>query len=89
MPKLRITLPLKIRISTESFAIEDAAGRTVSYVYFEDELSRRTQSRRFSKDEAHAITQMIARLLKDVESEDESAASKTIPLEDLNASNDE
>ncbi len=89
MPKLPITLPLKIRSSTESFAIDDAAGRTVSYVYFEDELSRRTQTRRFSKDEARAIAQMIARLLTDVESDDDISAGKMIPLEDLSAENDE
>ncbi len=88
-PKLPITLPLKIRGSSESFAIDDAAGRTVSYIYFEDEISRRTQMRRFSKDEAREIAQMIARLLTDVESGDESAADKTIPLEDLSAENDE
>ncbi len=89
MPKLPITLPLKIRSSAESFAVDDAAGRTVSYIYFEDELSRRTQTRRFSKDEARAIAQAIARLLTDVESGDDLSARKTIPLEDLNAENDE
>ncbi|MGO8738785.1 hypothetical protein [Rhodoblastus sp.] len=89
MPKLPITLPLQIRLSTESFAIDDAAGRNVSYIYFENELSRRTQTRRFSKDEARAIAQMIARLLTDVESDDDVSAGKTIPLEDLNAENDE
>jgi hypothetical protein len=89
MPKLPITLPLKIRISTESFAVDDAAGRTVSYVYFEDELSRRTQTRRYSKDEARAIAQMIARLLTDVERDDDISAGKIIPLEDLSAENDE
>jgi len=88
-PKLPITLPLKIRSSTESFAIEDAAGRNVSYVYYEDEFSRRTQTRRFSKDEAREIAQMIARLLTDVETEDESASGKMITLEDLSAENDE
>jgi len=87
--RLPITLPLKIRRLTESFAIEDAAGRAVSYIYFDDESSRRTQTRRFSKDEAREIAQMIARLLTDVEVEDESGAGKTIPLEDLSAENDE
>jgi len=32
---------------------------------------------------------MIARLLTDVESEDDIAAARTIPLEDLSAENDE
>ena len=88
-PKLPITLPLNIRLAAEAYAVEDAAGRALSYTYFDDELSRRTQTRRFSKDEARAVAQMIARLLTDVEGEDESASGRTIPLEDLNAENDE
>ncbi len=87
--KLPITLPLKIRLAAEAYAVDDAAGRALSYTYFDDEPSRRTQTRRFSKDEAREIAQMIARLLTDVESEDESAAGKTIPLEELSAENDE
>ena len=89
MPKLPIVLPLKVRSSAESFVIDDAAGRAVSYIYFEDELSRRTQTRRYSKDEARAIAQMIARLLTDVERDDDISAGKIIPLEDLSAENDE
>jgi hypothetical protein len=88
VPILPIKLPLKIRCSTESFAIDDAAGRTVSYVYFEDELSRRAQTRRYSKDEARAIVQMIARLLSDVERNGD-VSSNTILLEGLNAEHDE
>lgn len=87
--RLPITLPLKIRRSDEYFAIEDAAGRSVSCVLFDDEPSRRAQTRRFSQDEAREIAQMIARLLTDVDAQVDDAVSKTIPLEDLNAENDE
>jgi hypothetical protein len=88
-PRLHITLPLKIRHSDESFAVEDAAGRSVSCVHFDDDPSRRAQTRRFSQDEAREIAQMIARLLTDVDAEVDASASRTIPLEDLSAENDE
>jgi hypothetical protein len=86
---LPISLPLKIRSVAEAFAIEDAAGRILSYTYFEDEPSSRTQTRRFSKDEAREIAQAIARLMTDVQSDDDISSGKTIPLEDLSAENDE
>jgi hypothetical protein len=88
-PHQHITLPLKIRHSDESFAVEDAAGRSVSCVHFDDDPSRRAQTRRFSQDEAREIAQMIARLLTDVDAEVDASASRTIPLEDLSAENDE
>jgi hypothetical protein len=34
-------LPLRIRKATESFAVEDANGIALAYVYFEDEPTRR------------------------------------------------
>jgi hypothetical protein len=88
-PRLPITLPLKIRRSDESFSVEDATGRSVSFVHFDDETSRLAETRRFSRDEAREIAQMIARLLTDVDAEVGGAVSRTIPLEDLNAGNDE
>jgi hypothetical protein len=88
-PRLPITLPLKIRRSDESFSVEDATGRSVSFIQFDDEPSRRAQTRRFSQDEAREIAQMIARLLTDVDTEVDASIRGTIPLEDLNAGNDE
>ncbi len=67
---LPISLPLKISRAAESFSIKDAAGRSVCYLYFEDEESRRRQTRRFTEAEAREIAQMIARLLTDVEAQD-------------------
>ncbi|MDR3462954.1 MAG: hypothetical protein P4L76_11635 [Beijerinckiaceae bacterium] len=88
-PKLPIILPLKIHLADDAFAVEDAGGRIVCWTVFDDDASRRAQNRRFSRDEAREIAQMIARLLTDVESEDDIAAARTIPLEDLSAENDE
>src|SRR5208283_1774671 len=83
---LPITLPLGLRRSGKTFAIEDGAGRTVASVDYADDASLRGQMRRFTEAEAREIAQMIARLLTDVESEQD--ASATIALEDLNAEND-
>jgi hypothetical protein len=38
-------LPLRIRKSGESFAVEDANGVALAYVYFEDDPSRRGLNR--------------------------------------------
>jgi hypothetical protein len=88
-PRLPITLPLKIRRSGEFFSVEDATGRSVSFIQFDDEPSRRAQTRRFSQDEAREIAQMIARLLTDVDAEVDASIGGTIPLEELSAGNDE
>ena len=68
---------------------EDAAGRIVSYVYFEDEESRRPEEKWFTEAEAREIAQLIARLLTDVEETAARSTSAFIPIEDLNAENDE
>jgi hypothetical protein len=77
--RLPINLPLKIRQAGDSFAVEDAAGRNVSYVYFSDEAPSGQPTKWFSEAEAREIAQMIARLLTDVEGDAESAM---IPLEE-------
>jgi hypothetical protein len=59
----------------------------VATVDFENDPALRAQWRLFTEAEAREIAQMIARLLTDVESA--SVSSVTIPLEDLNAGNDD
>ena len=56
-------LPLRIRKTGESFAVEDANGVALAYVYFEDDPSRRGLVNRLSGDEAKAVAQTIARAL--------------------------
>lgn len=58
-------LPLKIRRSAESFAVEDASGRALSYVYFDDGGSLPRSLRRPTDAEAREIAQIIARALTD------------------------
>jgi hypothetical protein len=86
---LPITLPLKINRASEAYAILDSVGRAVAYVCFEDEDSRRQQLKRFSENEAREVAQLIARLLTDVDEASAGPNPSTIPLEDLNAENDE
>jgi hypothetical protein len=54
--------PWKIVERGESFVVEDAAGVTLAYVYFEDEPTRRRFSKRLSKDDARKLTEQILRL---------------------------
>ena len=56
-------LPLRIRKSGESFAVEDANGVALAYVYFEDDPSRRGLVNRLSGADAKAVAQTIARAL--------------------------
>jgi hypothetical protein len=84
---LPITLPLALRREEESFAIEDGARRIVASVDFENDPALRAQWRLFTEVEAREIAQLIARLLTDVESG--PVGSTVIPIENLNAGNDE
>ncbi len=87
--RLPITLPLGLRRSDQFYAIVDAAGREVASVDFEDDPALRAQSRLFSEDEAREVAQMIARLLTEVEADRPRTTVSTIPLDELNAENDE
>ena len=62
-------LPLRIKRSGESFVVEDAHGKALAYVYFEDEPTRRALVNRLSSADAKAVAQMIARALTESASE--------------------
>jgi hypothetical protein len=59
---LSFAKPWKLVESGESFQVQDAAGLTLAYVYFEDEPTRRSFARRLSKDDARRMAQQILRL---------------------------
>lgn len=56
-------LPLRIRKSGESFAVEDAGGVALAFVYFEEDPGRRRLANRLSGADAKAVAQTIARAL--------------------------
>lgn len=58
-------LPLKIIRHPESYEVRDAVGTHIAYIYFEDDLTRREQTKRLTQADAEQITKRIARLLTD------------------------
>ena len=58
----RFPPPWSIEEHRESFAIIDANGQALAYVYHEDEAGRRMTMKRLTKDEARRIAVNIARL---------------------------
>jgi hypothetical protein len=51
----RFPPPWSIVERSESFAITDAAGQALAYVYFEDDPGRRQAMKRLTRDEARRI----------------------------------
>ena len=58
----RFPPPWSIVEHPESFAITDATGQVLCYVYFEDETGRRQAIKRLTRDEARRIAVNIVRL---------------------------
>ena len=58
----RFTRPWKMIEHPESFEVVDANGLRLAFCYYEDELVRRTQQQRMSKDEARRLAEQIVRL---------------------------
>lgn len=54
--------PWRIVEHDESFEVQDAAERTLSFVYFSDDPNRRNFMRRLSKDDARRMAEQILRL---------------------------
>jgi len=59
----KISLPLRVIETTESFAIEDAAGTSIAYVYFDDgDAVRRAVRKRLTKAQARQVAKRIRAL---------------------------
>jgi hypothetical protein len=62
MPERRFPPPWTVEENEESYAVRDATGQALAYVYFEDEPGRRSAAKLLSKDEARRIAVNIAKL---------------------------
>jgi ribosomal protein S4 len=54
--------PWRLVEHAESFEVQDSAERTLAFVYFEDEPTRRGFMRRLSKYDARRMAEQILRL---------------------------
>jgi hypothetical protein len=57
----RFPPPWRIEEHPKSFAIVDANGQNLAYVYYEDEAGRRMTMKRLTRDEARRIAVNFAR----------------------------
>lgn len=58
----RLPAPWAMIPHSESFEIRDASGRTLVFVYFEDEPARRMTLRRIPSEAARSLASRIARI---------------------------
>ena len=61
-PSRRLPAPWTAEEGDESFTVKDASGRSLAYVYFEDEPGRRSQLNRLTRDVARRVANAIARI---------------------------
>ena len=61
-PPRRLPAPWTAEEGEESFTVKDASGRSLAYVYFEEEPGRRSQMNRLTKDEARRVATAIAKI---------------------------
>ncbi len=61
-PPRRFPPPWSIKEEVECFIVSDAAGQALAYVYFDDAPSRRSVTKRLTRDEARRIAVNIVKL---------------------------
>jgi hypothetical protein len=54
--------PWKVEEGTESYAVLDANGEKLAFVYFEDEPQRRMTMKRMTRDDAWQLARAITRI---------------------------
>jgi hypothetical protein len=58
----RFPSPWSVKELEESFVVQDAAGRPLAYLYFDEQPRRRLVIKRLSRDEARRIAVNIVKL---------------------------
>jgi len=58
----RFPAPWSANESDESFAVLDATGQALAYVYFDDDDYRRPTTKRMTRDEARRTAANVAKL---------------------------
>jgi len=61
-PRRRFPPPWRAEELDESYVVRDASGQALAYIYFEDEPTRQSSTKRVSKDEARRLAVNFAKL---------------------------
>ena len=62
MAERRLPLPWSVEDIGAAFVVRDNSGQQLAYVYYEEELGRRTSTKLLTRDEARRIAVNIAKL---------------------------
>jgi hypothetical protein len=61
-PKTAFRRPWKLIEHEESFAVADASGTSLAFIYFEEEPGRRSSMKRLAREDARRLATHVVRL---------------------------
>jgi hypothetical protein len=62
---MAIVAPIRLRQLAEAFVIEDGDGTSIACVYFEDDQTRRRQTKRLTKADAEEAAKIMAAAIRE------------------------